>query len=452
MVSKQSFLKYFFLSIVLFCGFVIVAGFLVVGGIMYQNALTIQSAPLVQVANIDEEPAAALAMASGEVVVEESIAEEIIISDVKGITLNSEERSESFDVSAGNDAGAASVFIDSQPNSEEIQIETGRGSFSSNNPDIALPVFSDTLSEAQNVELLSLAQSASISPQTTQPTADTQDTNTTEAQLAPVQQDAPSAVAVAQPTAETVRPTNLPAPTAVNAQPTSVPAPQPTPTFVPAPTIAAPEVVERANISDQAQQFLGSIFGRAPEPAAPVPTAVPPQPEQQAASAPAAAPHPSGLPIPELPPAQYSEIPYLIIPRLDLYLPVGSVPIRSGVWDTNDLGDRIGLLPTIGQKPHDQYGMVIGGHVTLSATQAGPFLQLSRLETGDVAIYRWKGVDYVYVLNSANSVDPSSVESLYVKDGANLILITCGTWDANQRVFAERLLTNFRLVYEGPSS
>ncbi len=422
-------------------------GFLVVGGVMLSNARNSQTPTAIQVAEISAEPvAAALAVANGNVIIEDE-REDIIITDVKGITVDSPERSASFDVSNSGDNGTASVFIDSQPNSEEIQIEAGRGSFSSNNPTIALPVFSDTLTESQNAELISLAQSASISPQTTQPEPTTQQAVVSPV-IEPTQQPA-SVQSAAQPTPTPVVSTDLPAPTAVVIPPTQLPAPA-TPTNVPAPTIAAPAVVERANISDQAQQFLGSIFGNAPEPAPPpTPTPIPAQPTQNNT---VAAPHPSGLPIPALPPAQYSEIPYLIIPRLNLHLPVGTVPIRDGVWDTNDLGARIGLLPTIGQKPHDQYGMVIGGHVTLSATQAGPFLQLSRLETGDVAIYRWKGVDYIYVLNSAESVNPSAVESLYVKDGDNLILITCGTWDANQRVFAERLLTNFRLVYEGPSS
>lgn len=440
MVRKRNYFKYLFLAAVLMCGFVLIAGFIGIAGIMYSNWAVMQSATteVAQIAPNVDEP---LAIASG-LVIEDAPA---FITEVNPVTNADGERAASFAVSVQSE-GETGAIADSQPNSAETQFEAGRGSFSSSNPNLELPVFSDTLPDA-NAELLSAAQSASLAPQSATPVVPTPDPT----------QDGQAAVAAAQLPAATATPVTV-VEQAVQ-QPTAVP---PTPTDppavvnnAPAPTIAAPQptpppVIERESLGDQAQQFLGSIFGRAAEPVAPtpVPTSAP---AQNAAPAPVQNTHPSGLPIPQLPPAQYSEVPYLFIPRLDLYLPVGTVPIRNGVWDTGDLGDRIGLLPTIGQKPHDQYGMVIGGHVTLSATQAGPFLQLSRLEPGDIAIYRWKGVDYIYVLDRAESVDPSAVESLYVEDGKNLIVITCGTWDQNSRVFAERLLTNFRLVHEGPS-
>lgn len=179
----------------------------------------------------------------------------------------------------------------------------------------------------------------------------------------------------------------------------------------------------------------------------------------QAYGPPAAYPSPSPLPATPTPrQAQHSyarqgppEITRadgrLIIPALEIDQRAVQVDVREGIWDLEELDDRIGWLHTTGALPGGELAMVFIGHVTLPPPGGpGPFLELHTLNPADEIFYRTGGKTYTYLVQSKRSVAPDAVENLYVKDGQKLLLVTCTGWNAASRRYDLRLLVEAVLV------
>ncbi len=141
----------------------------------------------------------------------------------------------------------------------------------------------------------------------------------------------------------------------------------------------------------------------------------------------------------------------LLIPSLGLIQDIAKVPVVSGQWDIEDLGTQVGHLQTTGESPNQGHAMTLVGHATVPWPGVGPFANLIRVEHGEEIIYRWGGQDYVYEVSRILLVHPSSVDSLYEADGEMLILATCSEWDASDREYDKRLVTQAKLVRIEPS-
>ncbi len=173
-------------------------------------------------------------------------------------------------------------------------------------------------------------------------------------------------------------------------------------------------------------------FDLPPEPTA---TAVPPTP------------FPSPSPSPSPPPP-----PQLIIPSLEVSRTIKTVYVVDGQWDISVVKSDIGWLQTTGEHPNDDQGMTFVGHVTRPWPEiAGPLADLMFMEMGDEIIYRYAGTDFVYALERYLKVDPQSVKSLYVDDGAVLSLTTCSNWNFADFQYDKRLIAQARLVRTEPS-
>ncbi len=143
--------------------------------------------------------------------------------------------------------------------------------------------------------------------------------------------------------------------------------------------------------------------------------------------------------------------PELIIPDLDLERSVVTVPITNGEWDLEGLDHNIGWLASTGAKPNDDFAMVLAAHVTLTASETGPFHKLATMAPGSRFTYRWDGVDYIYEMGAKRVVSPDAVRDLYVEDGSKLILVTCTTWDPSLEAYSERVLAEATLVEQVPA-
>jgi LPXTG-site transpeptidase (sortase) family protein len=143
--------------------------------------------------------------------------------------------------------------------------------------------------------------------------------------------------------------------------------------------------------------------------------------------------------------------PTLVIPDLDLDQRIVAVDIANGIWDLEKLDQDIGWLPTTGGHPGDDLAMVLAGHVTVTTGRGGPFAQLRHLRIGDQVIYRAGGQDYIYAVESKETVDPEDVQRLYVPDGSRLLLLTCTNWSFFQREYTGRLLVTAKLMSTQPS-
>ena len=91
--------------------------------------------------------------------------------------------------------------------------------------------------------------------------------------------------------------------------------------------------------------------------------------------------------------------------------------------------------------------MVLAGHVILKRG-AGPFLNLESLEPADMAIIYAGEQAYTYRVVSKKHVGPTDVYVVYPSSDPILTLITCTNWDAENRVYTERVAMIAELVEE----
>jgi|SRR3990172_630397 len=132
----------------------------------------------------------------------------------------------------------------------------------------------------------------------------------------------------------------------------------------------------------------------------------------------------------------------LIIPALKVDEKIVGVPIVNDGWDISRLAFHVGWLESTGVRPGDPLAIVLIGHVTVSAAQAGPFAGLHTLKPLDEVIYRSGGVDYVYAIGSVDEVKPEDVDRLYVRKGDHLLLVTCTDWNYTTEKYEGRLIAD----------
>lgn len=194
----------------------------------------------------------------------------------------------------------------------------------------------------------------------------------------------------------------------------------------------------RADLSASRAASLPGGVG--PEAAATVwPTATA-APTLQAASAAVQTIAPDGGRAPEASPAR------LQIPSLGLDEVVLHIPLRAGAWDITGLGLGIGWLESTGAQPLTDLSMVFIGHLTLSATQRGPFAELQHIARGAEVIYVHAGEAFVYTVREKGRMTTDAVERVYRPDGRSLLLVTCTDWDFDSNEYAKRLLVRAELT------
>jgi sortase A len=180
----------------------------------------------------------------------------------------------------------------------------------------------------------------------------------------------------------------------------------------------------------------------APSPTDPIsasPTPMPESPVEQAIASPI---HP-GSPLPEHPATR------LIIPAMELDVPVVVSPIVSQTWKVDHLGkDFVGHLEGTAS-PGDPSNVVMAGHVTIAHNVYGPFAGLGRLEKGDPVIVYAEDQSYTYIVDYRKLVDRADVHIAYPTDVGRVTLITCSNWSDNLGAYQERLIVVGHLAGAG---
>jgi len=134
----------------------------------------------------------------------------------------------------------------------------------------------------------------------------------------------------------------------------------------------------------------------------------------------------------------------LVIPALELEVPVVELPITDNSWDVSGLTYEIAHLGGTAN-PGEKNNMVLAGHVTLTRG-AGPFLHLESLESGDLAIVYAGEQAYTYHVVSRRHIGPTDVSVAYPTSDPILTLLTCTNWDAENRRYLDRLVVVAKLV------
>jgi sortase A len=210
--------------------------------------------------------------------------------------------------------------------------------------------------------------------------------------------------------------------------PTPTPYPSPTPILIlpastearatEAPSLPAPTEPPAVNTPSQ-------VITSAPSPTA----MAEPQIEQAIES-----PIRANSPLPERPATR------LVIPAMELDVPVIVSPIVNQTWKVDDLGkDFVGHLEGTAS-PGDPSNVVLAGHVTIAPNVYGPFAGLGKLKAGDSIILYTDNQSYTYIVDYRQLVERTDIHVAYPSDTAQVTLITCSNWSDELGAYQQRLI------------
>jgi LPXTG-site transpeptidase (sortase) family protein len=143
--------------------------------------------------------------------------------------------------------------------------------------------------------------------------------------------------------------------------------------------------------------------------------------------------------------------PRLLIPSLNVDEAIVTLPLVNGEWDLTPLAENVGWLESTGARPGAEWAMVLTGHVSRDTGLGGPFADLQFVRREATVIYRAEGFDYVYAVREKMQIEPADVKRLFVRDGSQLLLVTCTNWDFIHFEYDQRLLVRAELVEQRPS-
>jgi len=135
----------------------------------------------------------------------------------------------------------------------------------------------------------------------------------------------------------------------------------------------------------------------------------------------------------------------LVIPDLDMELPIVGVPLTARGWDVSWLGDQAGYLYGTAF-PTWAGNTAITAHVWDRDNNPGPFVDLHTLQHGDqVEVHTW-GQVYTYEVRQVMQVRPDDLRALPHDDYDVLTLITCQGFDESSGEYGWRLAVRAVLI------
>lgn len=136
---------------------------------------------------------------------------------------------------------------------------------------------------------------------------------------------------------------------------------------------------------------------------------------------------------------------HLIIPRLNLDVPVVTAPMAGQSWQVDHLQQAVGHLEGTAA-PGSNSNTVLAGHVSLPDGSAGPFARLDQLVPDDELWLVTDAHRFRYVVDGHQIVDPAAVEVTYPTDTGRVTLVTCSNWVEADGRYASRLVVTGHLV------
>jgi len=135
----------------------------------------------------------------------------------------------------------------------------------------------------------------------------------------------------------------------------------------------------------------------------------------------------------------------LVVPAMDVDIPLVGVPKSSDGWDLTWLGYQAGYLNGTAF-PTTPGNTAITAHAFLADGTAGPFHDLDKLKWGDlVEINSW-GNHYIYEVREVMQVSPDETEILGPEEFDWITLITCKEYDESLQGYRWRLVVRAVLV------
>ncbi len=149
-------------------------------------------------------------------------------------------------------------------------------------------------------------------------------------------------------------------------------------------------------------------------------------------------------PPPTIVPEYIAPVTRVVIPRLNLDSPVALSPLENETWKVDHLNQAVGYLEGTALPGVDS-NFVLAGHVTLASGVDGPFINLNRLAPNDEILVHSNGQEFVYVVNTIQTVNREAVEVTHPSDNAEITLITCSNWNSAENRYIDRLVVKGHL-------
>ncbi len=129
---------------------------------------------------------------------------------------------------------------------------------------------------------------------------------------------------------------------------------------------------------------------------------------------------------------------WLEVPKLNLKMPIVSIPFQNGSWDVTWLGGKAGWLQG-STFPTWAGNSVITGHVWNADNTPGPFLNLKKLNWGDLVIIHAWGQKYVYRVQSLATIKPDAITQVMKHEKLPWVtLFTCSDFNEKTSTYQNR--------------
>jgi LPXTG-site transpeptidase (sortase) family protein len=136
----------------------------------------------------------------------------------------------------------------------------------------------------------------------------------------------------------------------------------------------------------------------------------------------------------------------LVIPSLNVNIPVVGVPKVSGTWDVSWLWNSAGYLNG-SAFPTTAGNSVLTGHVYLPTGLPGPFVNIGSLMWGDQIIVNYAGQQYVYSVRTVQILAPDDVNTVMKhQDSPWITLVTCRSYDEKTDSYRLRVAVSAVLI------
>lgn len=135
----------------------------------------------------------------------------------------------------------------------------------------------------------------------------------------------------------------------------------------------------------------------------------------------------------------------LVIPSLDLSIPIVGVDLLGATWDISWLWNQAGWLEGTAY-PTRNGNSVITAHVTTADGKNGPFAHLKALGIDEYVFIHSSRYRYVYQVISKESVKPDDQSVFSHEVDSLLSLVTCDGYDENTKSYLLRTIVRAKLV------
>lgn len=140
-------------------------------------------------------------------------------------------------------------------------------------------------------------------------------------------------------------------------------------------------------------------------------------------------------------PAQKNHVPMLIIPALDIAVPITTFYLGGGSWEIDAWEELVGHLEGTAEIRHSG-NVVLAGHSEYPNGGEGIFFALDTIEIGQTIVIREGNFIRRYEVVEVKSVDYRDLSVIYPSSESRLTLITCSipSYVAEQGLYFERLV------------